>query len=773
MRLSRPSKKRLVAQAGASIPQLSADIASQKAERLLKQFELLSAEVEKRRTQETADRVMEAKAQGNQLPEVLKPIADRNQELADKRQALAPLIAAAEKDLSARKASLGRIRENLKKARDRIEKIGLTDAVGAMLRNLKAQLPNTSAYRLDIFERSSTISDANFALLEMLDERNRRVSIVVDRLLLQQSPTDSSKLREQAAELLTQQRDKFLDPAIADQTAYFNALSSISATEQEIVQAASEFEEYINENVLWIRSSQPMYLSPVPSKSELEILKRRSWQNVGGKIWADFTQSPVLWIGVFVLVAYLIRARVALRRAITDIGDRAIQANAVHFMPTIRALLLTIGAAIPIPLLAWFLSSRFAGIAGNEPALQGLSESLFCLAATCAPIEFARQTCRPGGLAESHFQWPQSSMRKLASSLRWLLAFGVPVAMVAAFFGGVSTSYGNDVLQRYFSIAATIIVAIFVYRVTHPRNGVMAGFLASRSDGWLNRLAKVWHPVLIAIPIVMLVLNFMGYFFTASQLSWRLLFSICLFFAASVVTAMVTRWSLIHRRKIRLAQLKAKREALESDESDTHDDSIQQSSEEETPEELQEHMEQSRKLARTMMAAGIVVGLWFVWSDVVPALSFFEKWPVWTSTQMVSDTIVDDTGKSVSTSRQVSDPVTIAELFLAGLILILGFAAARNVPGMLEFAVLTRLPLNRSVRYAITTLVSYAIVLIGLDRRRWNDRAALETKFNGWQPRLRLDWHSGCRRCSQTSSQESSCCSNNQSEWAMSSKWMA
>ena len=48
------------------------------------------------------------------------------------------------------------------------------------------------------------------------------------------------------------------------------------------------------------------------------------------------------------------------------------------------------------------------------------------------------------------------------------------------------------------------------------------------------------------------------------------------------------------------------------------------------------------------------------------------------------------------------------------MIAIAGFVAARDLPGMLELSILKRLPLEDSVRYAITTLSKYALVFIGL-----------------------------------------------------------
>ena len=48
------------------------------------------------------------------------------------------------------------------------------------------------------------------------------------------------------------------------------------------------------------------------------------------------------------------------------------------------------------------------------------------------------------------------------------------------------------------------------------------------------------------------------------------------------------------------------------------------------------------------------------------------------------------------------------------MVFVLTLVSARNIPGVLEISILQRLPIEASVRYAITTIVSYIIVLVGL-----------------------------------------------------------
>jgi potassium efflux system protein len=58
--------------------------------------------------------------------------------------------------------------------------------------------------------------------------------------------------------------------------------------------------------------------------------------------------------------------------------------------------------------------------------------------------------------------------------------------------------------------------------------------------------------------------------------------------------------------------------------------------------------------------------------------------------------------------------VTLQDLLLALLILAITFVAARNIPGLLEIAILQRLPLKAGERYAIVTVAKYTITVVGL-----------------------------------------------------------
>jgi potassium efflux system protein len=109
---------------------------------------------------------------------------------------------------------------------------------------------------------------------------------------------------------------------------------------------------------------------------------------------------------------------------------------------------------------------------------------------------------------------------------------------------------------------------------------------------------------------------------------------------------------------------------------------------------------QARAVVAMVAAIAIGVGLGVLWSKVFPAFSVLNDVVLWT---------VSGTDENTDTLAKV----TLQGLALAVVIAFFTFFAARNLPGMLEVAFLSRLNLSPGTGYAITTICSYIIVLAG------------------------------------------------------------
>lgn len=150
--------------------------------------------------------------------------------------------------------------------------------------------------------------------------------------------------------------------------------------------------------------------------------------------------------------------------------------------------------------------------------------------------------------------------------------------------------------------------------------------------------------------------------------------------------------------------------------------------------DVEAHTEQSCQLLSLAVVTVSLAGIWMIWVDVLPALRILDQWQLWATTVDVAaeDVGMASTTGSIGPLRGPGMPVvsndgtvqreivtvvrhvTPRDIGLALLIVVLTVACARNIPGLMEMWILQRLPFDQSVRYAITTLTRYLIILLGV-----------------------------------------------------------
>jgi potassium efflux system protein len=180
-----------------------------------------------------------------------------------------------------------------------------------------------------------------------------------------------------------------------------------------------------------------------------------------------------------------------------------------------------------------------------------------------------------------------------------------------------------------------------------------------------------------------------------------------------VIRALLLRLLLVQRRRLAIQQARERRAAAlaAAEEAKEGGDTLPVgavATDEEV--DLSQLTHQTQRIVTLLVLVAFFLGFWFVWSDVLPALSFLDQGRVWDKT--VKETITTPEGDRLT--REIIEHVTYFDVFLALLISLVTIIAFRNVPGLLEISVLQRLPLEPSVRYAVTSLASYVIIVLGV-----------------------------------------------------------
>jgi potassium efflux system protein len=697
------------------LPQLNSDLVSERVKLAEQELQRTRDAVQKSRVEAANEQLAAAQQQLESVPKELESIALRNYLLAEENKDINMAIEAKANLLRVEKAKLQQLQLDYTKTTKMVETVGLTAAVGKMLRKERIGLPELQSYRKQVNENQPEIDKVLISIFELQSERSADDKKSIREIVGDQfSDEQQQKIEKLAAKLMAEKKN-FLDPLLRSKNSYFDELVELSTTQQQIIKLTETYAEFIDERVLWIRSNDSLTAGFHLKTSELWFLDLSKWRQLWQVLLVDIRINWPLYLSTSMALGVWLFFGVRFRKRISDIGRQVKRGSFTQFLPTVRTLLLTLLVAFPVPAFFWFIGWRTLAISHQAEAAEILSNGFFSVAYGLFVLKFLRQTCRDSGLAESHFGWQSESVAHFRKNLGILIVVGLPLVFLVATLDQIESGLSKNLLSRIAFILLTIIIAFFNYRILHPRRGVLRQYLAAHGEGWIDRLRHVWFWPVVVAPLAFALLAFFGYYYTAQQLSIRLFITSCLVCASVILFAFFQRLLLVYRRRLSIEQARQRRAAEAEQRDETGAPAVApELAEPDALEELRAQTAQSQILVKTLIIGATLVASWFVWVDVLPALGFLDQWPVWENVVEVRETVIGATGTAETRTHDEIHGVTVIHLGLAIFIGIVTIIAARNFPGTLEIGVLRRLPLEHSVRYAITSLVSYAIMMTGV-----------------------------------------------------------
>ncbi|MBX3439126.1 MAG: mechanosensitive ion channel [Planctomycetaceae bacterium] len=687
--------------------------------RLRKQIELVSNEVNRLRKEEAAARVREARIAAMLAQPLLKPILDANQQIAleeaevrKKHESIQKL----DKELEQQLAGLNKDFQNIQS----LDKdLGLSTSVGLRLRKLRSQLPKVRFHQTRQQARIEDLEVAQFTLYErgnQLDDLNNLDAKAAQ--LVEQFADLNEVEREQLAEdaltaLRTQQ--EYLNKVVTAYRNYIDTLTQLDLHEEELVEETIRFATFIDERVLWVRSHPPLQLTGVFSDRESIswLGNLDTWQTLGRTLREDVSRVPLLYGAVTVLFVFLQLMRRRMGRHLHDATKSAQSRVSVSVLPTVRALEFTVLSAILWPGVMLFLSWRLWQTPDPPRTVLVVAATLSRLAAVFLLLELVRQSMRPRGLCEIHFGLHGATARHIRQRIRRFMMLALPLAAAVA----LTHFYNGDdrpaFIERMLFIVSMLVVSTFAHGLFH-RGGELRELESFHDGGWIQHLSFLWHALAVGLPLVLVVLAATGYFYSAQELMVRGQISLCLLLSVIYLKAFLLRWLMLRHRRLRLQQLRERQQqaALQAQAAEDTGAPIPEAPVDEA--DLDTISRQSQRLVSTTLFVLSLIGAWMIWFDVIPAFRFLERWPLWEYAVQVREVIPNESGRPDYRMTEVLKAVTVAHLALGVLILVLTMTAARNLPGLLEITLLERLPIDRSTTYAVTALVRYSLVLIGI-----------------------------------------------------------
>ncbi|MHC4218267.1 MAG: mechanosensitive ion channel domain-containing protein, partial [Planctomycetota bacterium] len=657
---------------------------------------------------------------------LVAPIAEANVELARHRDALRPELEQAQKDLAGLDPNPEVLRRQMDRLSQKVRVVGMTATVGLLLRKTRADLPDVAVRQNNIRQRRVAMANLEFDRLDLEDRREALIAGQEEEIqsyLDQLGPTINSAERaaieSEIREQLRVERE-YLDSLTEDIGTYFDRLETLNDKERQIVEVTEELMQFIDQRILWIQSAKTFGMDDIKATTgALKWLFNPSeWERIAGGLGMAIRNRWPLAVGSVLFLATLLAIRRWLGSRIRAIGSSLTVPSESTLGQTMAVTACTCLRAAVLPFVLWWVGAWLhrADPDGRIDVAQAVGDAFKGAFFFAFVLMLAFETCLPRGLGEAHFGWRPANVRVARRYVGWLavmiLGFGIPVGIV----NHQSTHAYESSLGRVSFIVAVAGLAFCVHGLLNPRTGVLRDFLKRHPGGWAFRLRYIWYPLAVLTPMTIAVASFIGYHFTALQICGEVLRSAAFLVVVILVYYLSLNWIYAGRRKLALEQARKRREAYEEraarGEANTGETSPPA---EEMPFDISAMSAQAVQLLRGAVLFAVIIGLFAVWSDTMPAIGFLERIELWPGADEVTVVATpDEIAAGAPATETVYKMITVEDLLWGLIAVVITMIVAKNIPGLLEITILQHLPLERGSQFAMSTIIRYTITIVGI-----------------------------------------------------------
>lgn len=652
-------------------------------------------------------------AESAALPAPLQAIATAN---AGFRKELETLVAS-EKALAVRLQQVQQedkaVQADFEHSREREQAVGITRALGRMLRRRRAELPSLSSFQRTSQQLTGQIDQATERQIEIDDLQRSLVDTQKTvRGVLRKLPPDLARAQhvqlQRRAVDLARAREDTLDELQAEYSQHVGQLVRLKVAEGQLDEHVRAFTDFIDKQLIWAPSTG---LEPLlHAGAWLDMLSWAthpgSWKNLAQDLTALLERHPGPPVVLLAVLGFLLVSRRHAQQQLNGIARATHSIRTDSFLLTLRALWITLAVAAPAPLvlmaLAWSVSSR----AGVHAFTLAIADGTLNLAVMLGFVGLLRAMCRSNGLGERHLHWPKPVREALVHELRWMLPTILPLGFTIGVGYAASSPEAVQSLGQLAFVLLMLVLVTLLVRLLHSGSRVFRYLTAQESSSWLVQSHFFWYPLLVALPLALAVTTILDYYYTALQFGERLRMTVWLLFVLLLLRDLLLRWFYIAERRLRLADAKKRRDEQLAQRQAQQQDKGGEDKLVPMPEDLEldydQLSEQSRRLVQATFLFGGLFGVWSIWIDLLPNLGFLNQ----VTLPFIVNRVVDGVPNEV--------PLTLGDLSYALLLVLVTVLLAKNLPGLLEMVLLRRLPLTTGSRYAITSLSQYTIVGVGL-----------------------------------------------------------
>lgn len=685
------------------LARMRADVYKTRHEKIDVQLQALRNNLNSQRQRE-AERALEKTEQlaeqNGDLPASLRKQLQINRELSaalnDQAQQM-DLISSQQRQAAAQTLQ---VRQALSTIIEQSQWLSASTALGETLRAQVAILPEMPKPRqLDSAMADLRVQRLNFEnQLESLPQRAKEFKQDDG------SPLTSAQQRIVDAQLRTQR--ELLNSLLSGCDTQILELTKLKVANTQLVDALNEIQDAAHRYLFWVPDVSPIPLSyPLNVAQDLtRVLSLDTLTQLSGAFVMMVTSRETLipLFGAVLLVIFSISSRKHYHAFLARASSRVGKVTQDEFLLTLRTVFWSILVALPLPVL-WAALGFGLQNAWPYPVAVAIGEGVTATLPVLWICMISAAFAHPQGLFIVHFGWPVKQVSRAMRYYKMSIWLIVPLIMALITFDNLNDREFANTLGRLCFILLCLALALVTNSL--KRAGIPL-YLDNKGSGENLINTALWG-LLLSAPLIAALASTVGYLTTAQKLLARLETSVAIWFLLLVIYHIIRRWMLIQRRRIAFDRAKQRRadilaQRAKGEEESTHTpNSIEGAIEvDETEIDLDAISAQSLRLVRSILTMVALVSLIVLWSEIHSAFGFLENIKLW------------DVNSTVN-GIDIAQPITLGALLIAILVLIVTMQLVRNLPALLELAVLQHLDLTPGTGYAITTITKYLLLLFG------------------------------------------------------------
>lgn len=590
------------------------------------------------------------------------------------------------------------VRQALSTIREQSQWLGVSNVLGEALRAQVARLPEMpKPQQLDSEMGQLRVQRLHY---EDLLEHQQQL-----RQIRQNDGTPLTAEQRKILEAQLKTQRELIGSLLSGSDNLILEVTKLKVANGQLEDALKEVKEATHRYLFWTADVSALHLSfPLDLVRDLKsLLSLDTLGQMGGALVMMFTSRETVLpiVGALLLVGLSLSSRRHYRDFLNRSASRVGKVTQDRFGLTVRTVFWSILVALPLPVL-WMALGYGLQHAWPYPIAvatgYGVTATVPLLWAFMISAGFARAR----GLFIVHFRWQQNRVARAMRFYSLCIGFVVPLIMLLIGFDNLDDRQFSATLGRLCFIL--ICGALSLVTVSLKRAGIPL-YLDKEGNGDNFVTNLLWN-LMIAIPLIAALASCIGYLATAQALLARVETSLAIWFLLLVIYHIIRRWMLIQRRRIafdrarnRRADILAQRAKGEEDATATQNHSEAQDVDEPVI-DLDAISAQSLRLVRSILTLIALVSVIVLWSEIHSAFGFLENIRLWDASTTVQGV-------------ESLQPITLGSVLIAILVLIITTQLVRNMPALLELALLQHLNLTPGTGYAITTLTKYLLILIG------------------------------------------------------------